>query len=144
MMSETLKKFRYPESLVKEYENWLLLCRPKQKTLGSLVLLCKDEITSFSAISDKSFTELSQIIREVEGKLRKEFNYDKINYQMWMMADPEVHFHIFPRYSVDKELFGFVFKDTAWPGTLGDNDLNQIGEEVYLKLASKLKELFNK
>lgn len=143
-MSETLKKFRYPESLVKEYENWLLLCRPKQKTLGSLVLLCKDEITSFSAISDKSFTELSQIIREVEGKLRKEFNYDKINYQMWMMADPEVHFHIFPRYSVDKELFGFVFKDTAWPGTLGDNDLNQIGEEVYLKLASKLKELFNK
>ncbi|MCX6713972.1 MAG: HIT family protein, partial [Candidatus Vogelbacteria bacterium] len=144
MMQDTLKKFRCPESLVKEYKNWLLLCRLKQKTLGSLVLLCKDEVDSFSKISDDSFGELSVIIREVEGNLKKELNYDKINYQMWMMSDPEVHFHIFPRFSTDKEMFGFVFKDASWPGTLGENDLNQIGDDIYLKLLSKLKDLFNK
>ena len=41
MKISILKKFNYRENLIKEYKNWLLLLRPEQTTLGSLVLIEK-------------------------------------------------------------------------------------------------------
>ncbi len=37
-MNETIQRFGYPATLVAEYEHWLVLLRPAQATLGSLVL----------------------------------------------------------------------------------------------------------
>ena len=37
-MNETIRKFGYPATLVREFEHWLVLARPAQPTLGSLVL----------------------------------------------------------------------------------------------------------
>lgn len=99
MLSETLAKFEYPNTLVKEYGHWLLLRRFKQVTLGSLTPMCKYEVDAFSKISKKSFGELSKIIPEIESKTKQLFGNDKINYLMLMMVDHEVHFHIIPRYS---------------------------------------------
>ena len=41
MLNSTLKKFNYPENLIKEYNNWYLLIRPDQVTFGSMVLIEK-------------------------------------------------------------------------------------------------------
>ena len=44
-MNPTIEKFGYPTTLIREYEHWLVLLRPEQVTLGSLVLAAKsDEI----------------------------------------------------------------------------------------------------
>ena len=101
--SNILKKFRYPELSVKEYNNWVILCRFNHMTLGSLVLFCKDDVNEFSKISKESFAELPQVIIEIETKTKELFQNDKINYLMLMMVDPVVHFHILPRYSSDRE-----------------------------------------
>ena len=37
----TLKKFNYPDNLLKTYKYWNLLLRPEQATLGAMVLICK-------------------------------------------------------------------------------------------------------
>jgi len=142
MLSETLKKFGYPDTLIKEYNNWYLLCRPGQITLGSLILICKDEVTAFSKISEQSFNEFSKIIREIESTIKKVFNFDKINYGMFMMRDPEVHFHIVPRYSQDKNFEGFIFKDTDWPNMPDWKNSNEINETTFSKLIEKLKSEF--
>jgi diadenosine tetraphosphate (Ap4A) HIT family hydrolase len=42
--------------------------------------------------------------------------YERINYLMLMMVDPDVHFHVLPRYSQQRELAGQLFPDTGWPG----------------------------
>ena len=42
-MNATMKKFGYPDTLIKEYSHWAVLLRPQQATLGALVLVCKDE-----------------------------------------------------------------------------------------------------
>jgi len=146
--SDTLKKFRYPETLVKEYKNWLLLCRVRHATLGSLVLLCKDEVEAFSKISEASAQELPVIIKEIESNLKGLFQYEKINYLMLMMYDPEVHFHIIPRYSTDKEFLGFTFKDAGWPeisnpGVPKLDVTNEISADILANLIAILRKSFN-
>ena len=81
-INKTLKTFGYPETLVKEYGNWVVLLRKEQTTLGSLVLICTENVIQFSKISYQAYHELPQIIKEVEEVLKILFKYDKINYLM--------------------------------------------------------------
>ena len=37
-MNVTMQKFGYPDTLIAEYDHWVVLLRPSQVTLGSLVL----------------------------------------------------------------------------------------------------------
>ena len=48
--------------------------------------------------------------------LRDFVGYEKINYLMLMMVDPDVHFHVFPRYAGQREHGGVAFPDAGWPG----------------------------
>jgi len=141
--SNILKKFRYPELLVKEYNNWVILCRFNHMTLGSLVLFCKDDVNEFSKISKESFAELPQVITEIETKTKELFQNDKINYLMLMMVDPVVHFHVLPRYSSDREFEGFTFKDFSWPKKPDLDLMNKIDEDMLLKITLKLRNYFN-
>jgi len=114
-VNETLKTFGYPESLVREYGHWCVLLRPAQVTLGSLVLVCKDEATQFSAISPAAFSELATVTGDIEASLRRFRPWQKINYLMLMMVDPDVHFHVLPRYAEAQEFAGETIADSGWP-----------------------------
>ena len=115
-MNGTMNKFGYPETCLKEFEHWVVVLRPQQVTLGALVLICKEDATAFSQISLEAFGELSGIIREIETTVSHAFAYDKINYLMLMMVDPEVHFHVIPRYESPRSFSNQQFFDQGWPG----------------------------
>lgn len=142
MLSETLNKFKYPENLVKKYDRWLLLLRSKQVTLGSMILICSEEARSFSAISSEAFAELPTVIRDIETNLKGSFDYEKINYLMLMMVDPEVHMHVIPRYSCDVEFGGKKFADSGWPGVPDLSVGNDIDDETFRSLVGYLKDKF--
>ncbi len=142
MLSKTLEKFCCPKYLIKEYEHWILLCRFEQVTLGSLILICKDDVDAFSKISKESFSELSSIIPEIEITLKKLFQNDKINYLMLMMVDPEVHFHVIPRYETERVFEGITFSDKSWPKKTDISVINNVPEEIILKLTKKLQDAF--
>ena len=108
-------KFGYPASLVQEYDNWVVLVRPGQCTLGALVLVNKTEIQSFATIGEASFQELEQVTQDIERNLTAFREYQKINYLMLMMVDKEVHFHVLPRYDSDQAFAGVVYPDSGWP-----------------------------
>ena len=116
MANQTLLKFGYPRSLVREYEHWVVLLRPSQVTLGSLVLAAKSEATAFGQLPDGAHAELATITKDVEALLAKEIGYERINYLMLMMVDPHVHFHIFPRYDGSRAIGDTVVNDRGWPG----------------------------
>ena len=97
-MHDTILKFGYPENLLKEYNNWVVLFRPKQVTVGSLVLVCKEDIFSLQEMSNDSFVEMQIVIKDIEFFLRDILNASKINYLALMMVDKHIHFHIIPRY----------------------------------------------
>ena len=114
-MNATITKFGYPASLLHEYESWVVLLRPVQPTLGSLVLACREEVNSLGAVSAAAWSELAVATAELERVLRAAFDYQKINYLALMMVDPHVHFHVIPRYASSREFGGATCLDAAWP-----------------------------
>lgn len=114
-VNPTMRKFGYPETLVQEYEHWVAVARPAQPTLGSLALICKDEAEAFSSISAGAFGELALVTADIETSLRAFRPFDRINYLMLMMVDPDVHFHVLPRYASPQEFHGETYRDAGWP-----------------------------
>jgi diadenosine tetraphosphate (Ap4A) HIT family hydrolase len=115
-MNPTIEKFGYPATLLKEFEHWLILLRPAQPTLGSLVLAAKSNATAYSQLPRDAFDEQADAVAVIERGLANFCAYERINYLMLMMVDPNVHFHVIPRYSRPREWSGIQFPDAGWPG----------------------------
>ena len=109
-------KFGYPDTLLREFDHWVVLLRPAQVTLGSLVLAAKSEATAFSDLPQEAFSELANVVGIIEAALRDFCEYERINYLMLMMVDRQVHFHVIPRYSEPRQWNEVEFPDQGWPG----------------------------
>jgi diadenosine tetraphosphate (Ap4A) HIT family hydrolase len=116
MPNQTMRKFGYPDTLLREFEHWVVLLRPAQITLGSLVLGAKSEATHWSDLPDEAFAEQAMAVRAIETALASFCAFERINYLMLMMVDPNVHFHVIPRYSKPRTWDGISFHDEGWPG----------------------------
>ena len=136
----TMQKFGYPETLVHEYEHWVVVARPAQPTLGSLVLICKDAAEAFSSISPEAFSELAVATADIETSLRAFRPFDKINYLMLMMVDPDVHFHVLPRYASPQEFDGETYQDAGWPAVPDLGAAVTPQPDVMAKLVAELRE----
>lgn len=112
----TMTKFGFPETVVADYTAWTVQLRPKQVTLGSLVLVCKSPAKAFHAVGAQAFAELERVTTDIERVLAAWVAYERINYLMLMMVDPDVHFHVIPRYSRSRSFAGTEFADSGWPG----------------------------
>jgi diadenosine tetraphosphate (Ap4A) HIT family hydrolase len=115
-VNSTIEKFGYPATLVQEFEHWLVLVRPAQVTLGSLILAAKGDAAAFGALPAAAFAEQASVICAIEDGLAAFCSYERINYLMLMMVDPHVHFHVIPRYSGSRGWHGLEFADDGWPG----------------------------
>jgi diadenosine tetraphosphate (Ap4A) HIT family hydrolase len=141
-MNSTIEKFGYPQTLVREFENWLVLLRPAQVTLGSLVLAAKNEATAFGDLPAQAFAELAQVIAAIETGLGAFVGFERMNYLMLMMVDPHVHFHVIPRYSSLREWRGQQFSDAGWPGTPDLKTAVQLGDEQIQNLTNEIETYF--
>lgn len=140
-MNETIVKFGYPATLVAEYAHWLVLLRPAQPTLGSLVLAAKSDATAFGDLPAEAHAELKQVTAAIEQALRGFVDYAKLNYLMLMMVDPYVHFHVIPRYEGERVWSDHSFVDAGWP------KVPELGSAVMLEpheIAALINELANR
>lgn len=115
MSNATASKFGYPHTMVAETAHWWILARPRQVTLGSLVIVCKQPVTAFGAVSAAGFADLQLAVSRAEQVLKAFVDYERINHLMLMMVDPDVHFHVIPRYQGARRFAGVSLEDTAWP-----------------------------
>lgn len=115
-MNPTILKFGYPTTLISEIEHWVILLRPAQVTLGSLILAAKSDATAYSALPREAFAEQTDAVGAIERALGDFVRYERINYLMLMMVDPNVHFHVIPRYSAPRGWNSVDFPDAGWPG----------------------------
>ena len=136
----TIEAFGYPDSLIADYPHWVVLLRPQQVTLGSLVLACKLPAIAFSDIGPAAFEGLGAAIGDIEACLGAAFAYDKINYLMLMMVDPHVHFHVLPRYAEARSFAGADFADAGWPAAPNLKAANEITEAQRAELIAHLRE----
>jgi diadenosine tetraphosphate (Ap4A) HIT family hydrolase len=140
-MNPTIEKFGYPATLVHEFEHWLVLVRRAQVTLGSLVLAAKSDATAYHQLPRDAFAKQADAITTIERALADFCAYERINYLMLMMVDPNVHFHVIPRYSQVRTWKGIEFPDAGWPGPprfdaavkLDEGQLNALVTEIASK-----------
>jgi len=129
-MNATIEKFGYPATLIREYAHWVVLLRPAQPTLGSLVLAARSDATAFGDLPAGAHAELATVTADIEAALRGAVAFQKINYLMLMMVDPYVHFHVIPRYEGARDRDGVSFRDAGWPAQ------PMLGEAVALDAAA--------
>jgi diadenosine tetraphosphate (Ap4A) HIT family hydrolase len=141
-MNSTIEKFGYPATLLHEFEHWLVLLRPSQVTFGSLVLAAKSDATAYSDLSLGAFAEQKEAIVAIERGLAAFTKYERINYLMLMMVDPNVHFHVIPRYSGLRRWDGLDFPDAGWPGPPRLDCAVTLGREQLPALVRVIAEMF--
>jgi len=134
VFNETMRKFGAPDTIIYQYQHWSILLRPVQLTLGSLVLVAHGPASAFSELTPASFIELHKITMQIESTLARAFKYDKINYLMLMMVDPDVHFHVIPRYAEPKQFGDIEFADPGWPGAPDLNHTNKTSSSINLNI----------
>ena len=135
-----MQKFGAPGTVIHDYENWCVLLRPAQVTLGSLVLVARDSVTAFSDLGPASFAELKKVTGDIEKNLKNAFSYEKLNYLMLMMVDPDVHFHVIPRYAGERNFGSMEFADEHWPGPPDVTASIDISEDLKQQLLEFLRE----
>jgi diadenosine tetraphosphate (Ap4A) HIT family hydrolase len=140
-MNPTIEKFGYPATLLREFEHWLVLLRPSQVTLGSLVLAAKSDATAYGELPREAFAEQADVVTAVERALSGFCRYERINYLMLMMVDPNVHFHVIPRYSAPREWKGIEFPDAGWPGPPQLGKMVALTSEQIAQLARQLSSI---
>lgn len=138
-MNATIRKFGYPDTLIHEYQHWVVLLRPQQVTLGSLVLACKEPVQQFHQVSAAGFAELGQAVTAIETGLPSLVAFEKLNYLMLMMVDPDVHFHVIPRYPEAVSFDGVAFADHGWPGPPALAQVTETDAAGNAALVSRLK-----
>lgn len=142
-MNPTIEKFGYPATLLKELCHWVILLRPSQVTLGSLVLAAKSDATSYGDLSSEAFTEQREAVAAIERALASFVAYERMNFLMLMMVDPNVHFHVIPRYSGVRSWDGAEFPDWGWPGPPRLERAVSLETERLARLASGLASNFD-
>jgi diadenosine tetraphosphate (Ap4A) HIT family hydrolase len=142
-MNPTIEKFGYPTTLVAEFEHWMILLRPAQVTLGSLVLAAKSDVSAYSKLPREAFAEQADAVSGIEAVLAEFCLYERINYLMLMMVDRQVHFHVIPRYAQPRSWNGIEFPDTGWPGQPQLSEAVQLDEPQKRMLTSQIAAKFH-
>lgn len=137
-MNATFEKFGWPRTRIAETDHWAVMLRPDQPTLGSLVLACKEPAKAFSEVSVEGCADLARATRGVETMLSGAIDHDKINYLMLMMVDPDVHFHVIPRYRTPRALDDLEIPDAGWPGPPALGQFRTPDAEQAIRLIERL------
>jgi len=137
--NDTMRKFGAAQTIIRSYQYWSVLLRPAQVTLGALVLVAHEPAKAFSELSVESFTELHTVTRDIELALTQAFHYDKINYLMLMMVDPDVHFHVLPRFAQSKSFAGMEFVDAGWPAMPSLSQINKTDTAINQQIMEHLQ-----
>lgn len=143
MTNATIRKFGYPATLLREFDHWLVLLRPAQVTLGSLVLAARSETTAYGMLRAEAFAEQGHAVALVESALASFCGYERINYLMLMMVDPHVHFHVIPRYEGVREWGGLAFTDSGWPGPPDLKSAQPLSDEQVCALKTEIMAHFD-
>jgi diadenosine tetraphosphate (Ap4A) HIT family hydrolase len=135
----TMRKFGWPGTRIAETEHWAVMLRPQQCTLGALVLACKQPVTAFGQVDAAGHADLGLAVKAVEAMLQAAVGYERINYLMLMMVDPDVHFHVLPRYHGEKTRQNLAVPDAGWPGPPRLDAFVQPGAEEATALIAHLQ-----
>ncbi len=132
-------------NLISERVYWDIFLAPSQRYLGTCVIAIKRQCNHLSELEDFEWAEFSRIVGEMECTIYEIFKPTLFNWSCFKNAtyrtdnpDPQVHWHLIPRYDADTEFEGIKFEDLDF-GYIPQPIERKIPEETMLIMLNKLK-----
>ncbi|MCA9353109.1 HIT family protein [Patescibacteria group bacterium] len=105
-----------------ETEYWLVkLSEKDQRYLGRSYVTLKRKCASLSELTEKEMIDFLHLVRQVESLMKKTFGAVMFNWTCLMndayqaeYPDPQVHWHMRPRYNKEVVVAGEIFVDTEF------------------------------
>ncbi len=131
--------------LITGKDYWQIFLAPSQRYLGTCVIGLKRHCSSLAELEDVEWTEFSRIVREMEFVLDDIFKPVLFNWSCFKNAtfrfknpNPEVHWHLIPRYKYEVEFHGIKFEDPDF-GYIPQPVNHEIPEEVMDVMVKEIK-----
>lgn len=134
---EYMAAFHPDNTLIKEFQNWIVLLREGQVTLGDCIIVLKRNTSSWGDMTAFESQEIADVLRWYEEKCKTIFGAIKFNYIVAMMRDDFVHFHAFPRYNSIVKRYGMEWKDEKWPRVIQFGE-SQCDSSIYSMIIKDL------
>ena len=115
---EFMSKFKPDTRCIKDFKYWIVCIRAKQRTLGDVVIILKRNIASVAEMLPEEAAEFPEVASWYEDLCKNKFGAIKFNYAIMMMKDNFVHYHAFPRYDKEVNMFGINWVDEDYPGAI--------------------------
>ena len=97
-----------------------------------------------SDLDEVDWTELPQVIRQIEQAVKAVFGADVCNWECLMNnavkagQSTHVHWHLYPRYLGGATFAGEEFPDPKWPRHLEDA-VHMVGDETFREIMQALR-----
>lgn len=137
---EFMSKFNPDTRCIKEFEYWIVCVRGKQATLGDAVILLKRQTESVANMLPEEGAEFPKVVKWYEDTCIKKFGAVKFNYIIMMMKDYFVHYHAFPRYDKNINLFGMEWIDNDYPKAINFKEGLEPSEETLQEIKEYMSE----
>jgi len=131
--------------LIAEKTYWIIFLAPSQRYLGTCVIAIKRHCSALSELKKEEWMEFSRIVREMEFVLDGIFKPTLFNWSCFKNAayrvknpNPEVHWHLIPRYDREVEFEGIKFKDPNF-GYIPQPFKQGISEDISEGMVNKIK-----
>lgn len=142
-MCKVIEQIKNNENLwfVKELDTGYVILGWNQHFYGYSLFICKQHVVELFDLDMEYRTKYLQEMTIVAQAVKKAFNAEKINYECLGNGDVHLHWHIFPRTSVDLGNFGDNGKGPVWwlPKEIMWDDRNKPTPEELETMKEKLK-----
>lgn len=124
-----------------ETNKWAILLAPNQADLGRCYVTLKEHKGDMAELTSEEWLEFVDIVKTLEGAIRKAFGADLFNWSCLMNnafqvspALPHVHWHLRPRYAQPVIFEGIEFKDLLF----GHHYDSRLSKELDRKMMNKI------
>jgi diadenosine tetraphosphate (Ap4A) HIT family hydrolase len=131
--------------LMEETAHWLIYLAPSQRYLGTCVVALKRKSQNLRELDDAEWLDFADIVRRLETSVDKAFNPTLFNWSCFKNkeyrdgeANPEIHWHLLPRYQDEVEFAGAKFRDPEF-GYLPQPIKHELSVEMMDKIKSAIK-----
>ena len=133
------------DNVILQTERWVAVLDRNQCYLGKSFITLRQHKETLSDLDEVDWTELHQVIRQIEWAVKAAFGADVCNWECLMNnavragRPTHVHWHLYPRYLGGTRFAGEEFPDPKWPQHLESGE-HRVSEELFGKIVLAVQE----
>lgn len=133
------------DNVILQTERWVAVLDKNQCYLGKSFITLRQHKETLSDLDEADWTELRQVIRQIERAVKEAFSADVCNWECLMNnavragRPTHVHWHLYPRYLGGATFAGEDFPDPKWPRHLESGE-HRVSEELFGKIVLAVQE----